>query len=105
MTKAPGRRESQPRWLVGPWTRWVRDWADLIRLSFLVAGCVLLVQGDVANALRLFLTFAVAVVPRLIGTPLRFDLAFGIALSLQAWGTSAASSGRGTSTTTSSTSC
>ncbi len=71
---------------MGAWTPWLRDWADLIRLSFLVGACVLLLVGDVQNAVRLLLTFAVSLVPRLIGMPLRFDVAFGVAMSLQAWG-------------------
>lgn len=79
-------RSYKLRWLVGPWTRWVRDPADLIRISFGAGFVVLLVQGDFSNAIRLFLTFAVSLVPRLIATPLAFDLAFGAAMSLQAWG-------------------
>lgn len=74
------------RWAWGPWTPWIRDPADLIRLSLLGGVVAMLVVGDYENALRLALTFLVTLVPRLIAMPLPFDLAFGAAMSLQAWG-------------------
>jgi hypothetical protein len=72
--------------LAGPWTRLIRDPADLIRLSFLLGAAVLLAFGEWGYAVRVFLTFVVCIVPRLIGTALAFDVAFGLAMSLQAWG-------------------
>jgi hypothetical protein len=75
-----------PASLIGPWTRWVRDPADLFRLSFLLGAAILLAVGQYGEALRLVLTFAVCLIPRLIGSALAFDLAFGAAMSLQAWG-------------------
>lgn len=75
-----------PRAVSGPWSRWVRDWADVIRASFLIGAVVLAVLGHGGGALRLFLTFLVALVPRLIGCAWPFDLVFGAAMSLQAWG-------------------
>lgn len=80
------RSRPAPKWLFGAWTPWVRDWADLVRLSFAVGALVMLGLGDFQNALRLFLTFLVSILPRLIGTPFAFDLGFGAAMSLQAWG-------------------
>lgn len=74
------------KWLFGPWTRWVRDPADLLRLSFVIGGLALIAGHRYGEAVRLLLTFTVCVIPRLIGTALTFDLAFGAAMSLQAWG-------------------
>ncbi len=73
-------------WLVGDWSRWIRDPADLIRMSFLVGAFVTLGVGEPEQALRLFLTFLVSLVPRLLAAPRPFDAAFGIGMSLQAWG-------------------
>ncbi|HEU4978094.1 MAG TPA: hypothetical protein VFT42_04310 [Solirubrobacteraceae bacterium] len=75
-----------PRWLFGPWTPWLRDVTDVLRLAFLIGVPVVLVAGPREEALRLALTFAVALLPRLLETPRPFDLAFNLAMSLQAWG-------------------
>lgn len=77
---------SSPTWLFGPWSRWIRDPADLLRLSFLIGGAVSLALGNGSDAVRLWLTCVVCLIPRLIGTALTFDVAFGAAMSLQAWG-------------------
>jgi hypothetical protein len=73
------------RWLLPEWHPWFRDWSDVLRLSFLLAVPPLLVF-DPPEALRLFLTFAVSLIPRLTATPAAFDLGFNAAWSLQAWG-------------------
>jgi hypothetical protein len=87
-------REPSPRtrdrgrlaaWLLPEWHPWFRDWSDVIRLSFLLAVAPLLVF-DRPEALRLFLTFLVSLLPRLTATPAAFDLGFNLAFSLQAWG-------------------
>jgi hypothetical protein len=72
--------------VAGPWSPWLRDWSDILRLSFLVAAFVMLAQGSGGNALRLGLTFLVSLIPRVVGAPWPFDLAFGAGMSLQAWG-------------------
>lgn len=75
-----------PRWLFGPWTPWIRDVTDLLRLAFLAGIPVVLILGPREEALRLALTFLVALLPRVLETPRPFDLAFNAAMSLQAWG-------------------
>lgn len=86
MTRPAGRTTPLPRAITGPWSAWIRDWADVLRLTFLVGAIVLALLGDAGLAVRLFLTFLVALVPRLIATSWPFDLAFCAAMSLQAWG-------------------
>lgn len=81
----PGPRSAPARWLLPEWGRWIRDWSDLLRLSFLV-GAIPLIWLDPPEALRLFLTFVVALIPRLMAAPAPFDLGFNFAMSLQAWG-------------------
>ena len=75
-----------PHWLFGPWTRWIRDVTDLLRLAFLVGVPVTLVFGPRPEALRLFLTLVACLIPRALQVPRAFDLAFTAAMSLQAWG-------------------
>lgn len=75
-----------PRWLFGPWTPWIRDVTDLLRLALLAGIPVVLIAGPREEALRLALTLAVALLPRVLETPRPFDLAFNVAMSLQAWG-------------------
>lgn len=75
-----------PRWLFGPWTKWVRDVTDLLRLAFLIAIPVVLAFGPRAEGLRLFLTLIVCLIPRALHVPRAFDLGFTAAMSLQAWG-------------------
>lgn len=83
---AQSRRESRATaWLLPEWHPWLRDWSDVLRLSFLLAVPPLLAL-DPPEALRLFLTFLVSLVPRITATPALFDLGFNAAFSLQAWG-------------------
>ncbi len=78
---------SRRRWLlVGDWSPLVRDPADLLRIAFLVGAVVELATGDWEQALRLWLTFLVALGARLANVPRPFDLAFNLGMSLQAWG-------------------
>jgi hypothetical protein len=72
--------------LLGDWTPLIRDPTDLLRLAFLVGMFIELAGENWSAALRLFLTFLVCLIPRLIATPQVFDFAFNVAMSLQAWG-------------------
>jgi hypothetical protein len=74
------------RVLLGDWTWLIRDPTDLLRLAFLIGVFTQLPRGNWSGALRLFLTFLVCLIPRLIRTPQVFDFAFTVAMSLQAWG-------------------
>ncbi|HKN93574.1 MAG TPA: hypothetical protein VJU60_04505 [Thermoleophilaceae bacterium] len=87
-TRAPAKRGSpRLRWmLLGDWTPLIRDPTDLLRLAFLVGMFIELAGENWSGALRLFLTFLVCLIPRLIATPQVFDFAFNVAMSLQAWG-------------------
>jgi hypothetical protein len=80
-----GARSRAARWIFPDWHPWFRDWSDVLRASFLLAIPPLLVL-DPPEALRLFLTFLVSLVPRITATPAAFDLGFNLAMSLQAWG-------------------
>jgi hypothetical protein len=75
----------RPHWLLGDWSRLVRDPADILRLAFLAGMLVELALGEWSGAIRLFLTFLVCLIPRMLATPQPFDFAFNVAMSFQAW--------------------
>lgn len=75
-----------PRWLVGDWTRWLRDPTDLLRAALLAGGLVELALGNPGAAMRMLLTFGLTMIPRLLSMPRPFDFAFTLGMSLQAWG-------------------
>ncbi|HZE03991.1 MAG TPA: hypothetical protein VE127_02135, partial [Solirubrobacteraceae bacterium] len=53
---------------LGPWSRWLRDWVDLFRLSFAVSAIVLAVIGN-GEAWRMGATFFLSLLPRIFATP------------------------------------
>ena len=72
--------------VMGDWTPWVRDPIDLLRLS-LVAGAIgFLAAGDPSGAVLLGGAAALAWLVRLVALPRAYDLAFMVAVVLQAWG-------------------
>jgi hypothetical protein len=83
------RECDRPAWepvLLGDWTTLIRGPLDLLRLSFAAGAAVFAFDGNFGIAALLAITFAVALVPRLLELPRPFDLAFLLAMSLQAWG-------------------
>jgi hypothetical protein len=84
----PERRESPPslpRWLVGDWTGPVRDPIDILRLSFLAGVVLAATGGHAGTTLRFALTFAAVALVRGLDVPRPFDLAFVLAMAIQAW--------------------
>jgi hypothetical protein len=82
----PPRSWHGPRLLLGDWTPLMRDPIDVLRLTFLTGALVAASLGDWEQALRLALTFGVALVARAIDLPRPFDLFFNLGMALQAWG-------------------
>src|SRR5206468_3628028 len=78
--------QSAPRWIVGDWTRFVRDPTDVLRVALLAGALVEVALGNLGGAVRMFLTFGLTMVPRLLSVPRPFDFAFTLGMSLQAWG-------------------
>jgi Flp pilus assembly pilin Flp len=74
------------RLLLGDWGPLIRDPIDVLRAALLVGAVAMLATGDWNAALRLFGTFALTVVARLISLPRPFDLAFVVGMSFQGWG-------------------
>ncbi len=74
------------RFVLGDWSRIVRDPIDLLRLAFLVAAAVALARGDLDNATRLALTFLATLGARALALPRLFDLGFVVGMALQAFG-------------------
>lgn len=72
--------------MLGDWTPVVRDWSDVIRLSYLAGAVYAFVIGDNGDGIRLLVTFAAALAPRWLNTPRPFDLFFTATIGLQAWG-------------------
>lgn len=75
-----------PKWLAGDWGRVLRDPLDIARLTFLVGLVLALAQGEWETAARFAITFGALVVVRLLNVPRPLDLAFVIAMAVQAWG-------------------
>jgi hypothetical protein len=72
--------------VMGDWHPWLRDPIDVLRLS-LVAGAVgFLLAGDTSGAMLLGGAAALAWLVRLVNLPRAYDLAFMVAVVLQAWG-------------------
>jgi len=58
-------RRPTSRLVLGDWHPLLRDPIDLLRAAFLVGATVLLIQGTVGGAVRLVLTMALVLVPRI----------------------------------------
>lgn len=72
--------------MLGDWSAWIRDWADLVRLSYAAGAAYCFVEGITCHGIRMVVTFLVALAPRLLNTPRPFDLFFTVTIGLQAWG-------------------
>jgi uncharacterized membrane protein YjdF len=79
-------RACAPRVLLGDWNRFIRDPADLLRVSYVVAAIAEWATGDFGAGVRFLLTFLVVLAPRLLQMPRPFDFAFALAMAFQAWG-------------------
>lgn len=77
---------SARNFLLGDWNRVIRDPIDVLRLLFLVAAVIFLVQGELGGAARTFATFGALVLARWVDLPRPFDLALVIAMALQTLG-------------------
>lgn len=76
----------QHRWLIGDWSRWVRDPIDLLRLTYLIGFVGSVFLWDLGAAARLGSTAAFVYLARWIGPPRLFDLGFVLGMALQGWG-------------------
>lgn len=74
------------RLLLGDWGPVVRDPIDLLRLNFLVGVVVWAATGDLTQALRFVLAFAVVLVARFLDLPRPFDLGIVIGMAISVWG-------------------
>lgn len=72
--------------LLGDWSGWIRDWADLVRLCYVAGAIYCFSSGLTGHGVRFLVTFAVALAPRLLNTPRPFDVFFTATIGLQAWG-------------------
>jgi hypothetical protein len=75
-----------PKWLVGDWTRVIRDPLDLLRLGPLIGAIVTLVVGDTTHTGELVGTSAIVWAPRVLNVQRPFDLMFQIGMNLAIWG-------------------
>ncbi|HET7530365.1 MAG TPA: hypothetical protein VFJ98_05340 [Mycobacteriales bacterium] len=74
------------RVVLGDWTALVRDWADVVRLSYLGGAAYCFLRGWDGHGARMLVTFVVVLAPRWLNTPRPFDLLFCLSIGLQAWG-------------------
>jgi hypothetical protein len=72
--------------VMGDWHPWLRDPIDVLRLSLVAGALGCLLAGNGKGAVVLALAAALAWAVRLVNLPRAYDLAFMIAVVLQAWG-------------------
>lgn len=72
--------------LLGDWHPWLRDPIDVLRLTLAAGAAAFAVGGDASGAALMAGAFAIAWAVRLVNLPRAYDLAFMLALALQAWG-------------------
>jgi hypothetical protein len=75
-----------PMWLVGDWTRVIRDPLDLLRLAPLIGVIVTVVTGHTTHTVELAGAFALCLAPRVLNVQRPFDLVFQIGVNLAIWG-------------------
>jgi hypothetical protein len=75
-----------PYWLVGDWSRAVRDPLDLLRALPLIGAVVAILTGDTAHVGELLGGFLLVLIPRVLNVQRPFDLAFQIGVNLAIWG-------------------
>jgi hypothetical protein len=72
--------------VMGDWTPWIRDPIDVLRLSLVAGAAGFLVAGDTAGFALLGAAAVLAWLVRLVNLPRAYDVAFMLAVVLQAWG-------------------
>jgi hypothetical protein len=75
-----------PRWLVGDWSRVIRDPLDLLRLVPLVGAIVSVALGETAHLGEFAGISLIVLAPRVLDVQRPFDLAFQIGMNLALWG-------------------
>ena len=80
------RPMNRRRLLLGDWNPWIRDPIDVLRALLLVGAAGFAIAGDSAAALLLGAAGAAAWLARPVWLPRAYDLAFVLALTVQAWG-------------------
>jgi hypothetical protein len=79
-------RTDLPRWLVGDWSRVVRDPLDLLRLAPMIGVLATLISGDHTHTGELVGASLIVLAPRVLNVQRPFDLAFQIGMNLAIWG-------------------
>ncbi len=82
-----------PRWLAGDWSRMLRDPADLLRLGLAAGIVIAALNGETDLAIRFAISFAAAVLVRVLEVPRAFDLIFALAMVVHASGATFAAIG------------
>jgi hypothetical protein len=72
--------------VMGDWHPWLRDPIDVVRYSLVLGAIGFLVAGDRNGAILLGGAGALAWAVRFVQLPRVYDLAFMVAVALQAWG-------------------
>jgi hypothetical protein len=75
-----------PKWLVGDWSRVVRDPLDLLRLAPLIGAITTLIVGDTTHTGELVGAFLIVLAPRVLNVQRPFDLVFQLGMNLAVWG-------------------
>jgi diacylglycerol kinase family enzyme len=79
-------RTDFPKWLVGDWTRAIRDPLDLLRLAPAIGALVTLIVGDHTHTGELIGCSLIVLAPRVLDVQRPFDLFFQIGINLAIWG-------------------
>jgi uncharacterized membrane protein YjdF len=72
--------------VMGDWTPWIRDPIDVLRLSLVAGAAGFLIAGDTTGFALLGGAAVLAWLVRLVNLPRAYDVAFMLAVVLQAWG-------------------
>ena len=75
-----------PMWLVGDWSRVVRDPLDLLRAVPLIGALVTVIVGETAHTVELLGAFLLVLAPRVLNVQRPFDLVFQLGMNLAVWG-------------------
>ena len=69
----------------GDWHRLMRDWTDVLRLSYVVGAIVFLALGNL-EALRIAMGAAIVYIARAANLPRPIDIAVCVGVGLEVWG-------------------
>jgi hypothetical protein len=72
--------------VMGDWRPWLRDPIDVLRYTLVLGAAGFLVAGESSGAILLGGAAALAWAVRFVQLPRAYDLAFMVAIALQAWG-------------------